>query len=260
MKVTVYDTGHISSEIVCQAFADGCGAPIKQIADYDRGDDGAAFIYGVLRGGMRVFRDCQHWGRPFFFADNGYVRAGQYDGYYRITRDRRFHNGAGEPDYDRLDALGLKFKKWNKRGRDIIICPPVISYEQTWWFHGGIWLRHAHKIIKKRSSRPRIVRWRDDDVRVPPGQPPLAVHLENAWALVTHESNVAIEALLAGVPVFVTGEGAARTMAVSDLADIEHPMYPDNRREWLGVLAANQWILDEFRDGTAARALGIIEG
>jgi hypothetical protein len=58
-----------------------------------------------------------------------------------------------------------------------------------------------------------------------------------------------VDALLAGVPVFCTAPCAAQTMGHTDPALIETPLYPDDRERWARVLAANQWTLDEMRDG-----------
>ena len=57
--------------------------------------------------------------------------------------------------------------------------------------------------------------------------------LEKAHCVVTFNSNVAVEALLAGTPVFVGPHSAALPMgrSVTDLGDIENPAYPDGREE-----------------------------
>lgn len=45
--------------------------------------------------------------------------------------------------------------------------------------------------------------------------------------MVTWTSNAAVDALLAGVPVFCTGDCAASVMGRSDPINIEYPYYPD---------------------------------
>lgn len=79
--------------------------------------------------------------------------------------------------------------------------------------------------------------------------------LKDAHCVVTHMSAAANEALIAGVPVFVTGLCAASPLASGSLKEIEHPRYPSGREEWLAGLAGAQWTLDEFRRGIAWRAL-----
>ena len=83
---------------------------------------------------------------------------------------------------------------------------------------------------------------------------PLAEALGKAHALVTHSSNVAIEAVVAGVPVFVSPSSAAAPMGLSDLSLIETPVYPD-RDQWLAHLAYCQFSFEEIRSGAAWRML-----
>ena len=75
-----------------------------------------------------------------------------------------------------------------------------------------------------------------------------------AHALVTHSSNVAIEAACLGTPVFVAPTSAAAPVGRVDLADIEMPIYPD-REPWLAHLAYNQFSFEEIRSGEAWRML-----
>ena len=55
---------------------------------------------------------------------------------------------------------------------------------------------------------------------------PFAAALRGAWALVTCASNAAVEALLAGVPVFCTRPCAAYRMGKADVAEIETQRCP----------------------------------
>ena len=78
--------------------------------------------------------------------------------------------------------------------------------------------------------------------------------LKTAHALVTHSSNVAIEAVCLGTPVFVSHTSAAAPVGHTDLSHIEKPAYPD-RSAWLSHLAYNQFSLEEIADGRAWRML-----
>jgi hypothetical protein len=75
----------------------------------------------------------------------------------------------------------------------------------------------------------------------------------NAHALITWSSAAAVMAVLAGVPVVTMGPCAAAPMA-GDIADVENLPQPE-RESWAGVLADNQWTLDEMRAGKAWEAL-----
>jgi hypothetical protein len=106
------------------------------------------------------------------------------------------------------------------------------------------------------TDRPIVVR-----AKPQPGEAavPLPQALETAHALVTHSSNVAIEAACLGTPVFVSPASAAAPIGRTDLDAIESPAYPD-RAAWLAHLAFNQFSFEEIGDGRAWRMLLELEG
>ena len=88
----------------------------------------------------------------------------------------------------------------------------------------NIWLRDTLAILKEHTDRPIRCRVKMSyKEAVARGGVPLSEDLKGAWALVTHSSNAAVEALLAGVPTFCTDPCAAWRMGLSDLTQIETP-------------------------------------
>jgi hypothetical protein len=83
---------------------------------------------------------------------------------------------------------------------------------------------------------------------------PIEEELANAHALVTHGSIAAIEAVVLGCPVFVDKESAAAMVGLTDLSQIEAPVYPE-RQAWLHSLAYHQFNETELVDGTLWRLL-----
>ena len=77
---------------------------------------------------------------------------------------------------------------------------------------------------------------------------PLPDALETAHALVTHSSNVAIEAAVMGTPVFVSPSSAAAPVGLTDLSRIEAPVRPE-RWAWLAHLAYSQFSYQEMQSG-----------
>ena len=73
--------------------------------------------------------------------------------------------------------------------------------------------------------------------------------------MVAHCSSTMVKALMDGVPVFSLAPSMASRMGRSNLADIETPIYADDREQWLWNLAANQWTWEELADGTCWRVL-----
>lgn len=209
-----------------------------------RGGDAVAF-YGVV-GIERVFETARREGE-WLYGDNAFFDACR-GRFFRFARNGFQVSGLQPPDFGRL--AGLTPGPW-RRGRHVVVV------EQSPHFLAlcgeADWLRRTLEAIGKATDRPIVVRpWSRDKAGA---AATLAADLEDAHALVTHMSAAANEALIAGVPVFVTGPCAATPMASGGIDEIERPRYPEERLEWLAGLANSQWTLDELRNGTAWRRL-----
>ena len=249
--LTIYCTGHPKSEIICSAMKAGTGAGMVWSGDGLRKDGNPAFFYGITRHNHLIRDGCVAAGRDWYLCDNGYMGMGHYDGYFRITRNAFLCDGGGRPDFDRLDRLGIEIAPSRQAGGYVLVCPPIAYYGKFWDFDIVEWLNETKRVLAQVTDRKIVIRFKPGDGRIDRYQPPLDEHLAGAWCLVTHNSNVTTEAIVAGVPVFVTGATPAAVVGSTNIREVERPVYPDNRHEWLAVLAANQWTLDEFRSGKA---------
>jgi hypothetical protein len=233
-------------------------------------------MYGALRGLLPTLRQAQREGRNWFYGDNGYFLSGKSEtSYFRITRNALQHNGIGTATpyrMDRAKRLGVTLKPWRKSGSHIVVCPPGHLFGATFGFSADAWIEKTLESLKKHTARPLRVRmkvsWNDakpvDIIRGSTGKPktsvttPLMDDLKDAWALVTHSSNAAVEAVVAGYPVICTDPCGASAMGSNDLATIESPRTDGDRESWLAVIAGAQWKLSEMRDGTCWRDLNEI--
>ena len=244
-----YETEHARNQTITRAFAQGCGGKVVPPAPLRPGD---VFMYGALRGLLPTLRQAQAEGRTWYYADNGYFRQGRgralEQGYFRVTRNARQHDGLGSATSERWDRLGLALMPWRADGQHIVVCPPDKIYGELWGLDHEAWLCDTLRRLKVATDRPIHVRLRAMQSN---SMQPFAEAITDAWALVTCTSNAAVEAVLAGVPVIVTDRCAAFVMGVSDLERIETPVMPSDkeRLRWAQVLAANQWSLAEMRTG-----------
>ena len=205
-------------------------------------------VWGVLRESDRILAQAKAQSLYFFYIDHAYFNRGHGKA-YRITRNRYEAGPIRDCPPDRLSRLRLNIAPWRKSGRNIIVCPPT---EYFMYAHGCLdWLETTLKKLRSVTDRPIIIREKPK-----PGEKivPLPQALESAHAVVTHSSNVAIEAACLGTPVFVAPASAAAPIGRTDVAEIEEPNYPD-REPWLAHLAYNQFSFDEIRDGVAWRTL-----
>ena len=75
--------------------------------------------------------------------------------------------------------------------------------------------------------------------------------LKNCWAMVAYNSNSGVDAVLKGIPVFLSEKcGRSYPFANKDLDDINDPVMPD-RRQWAQNLAYDQWNNAELTSGEA---------
>jgi hypothetical protein len=252
-----YQTPQGKNRKICAAFAVGCGGKI--VGPYPLQSEGDAFMFGVLRGTLPTIRAAQREGRTYYYCDNGYFKPGRRisdQGYYRVTRNAMQHDGTGAASPERWQQLGLSIKPWRRTGSHVVVCPLSRLLAVAVGIDADIWLASTLNRLAKATDRPIRVRKKMSMEEVKrQGGPSFADDLMNAWAVVTHSSNSAVEALLAGVPVFVTAPCAAYRMGLPDVRKIEHPIMPDGREQWVQNLAANQWTLAEMASSQCWREL-----
>lgn len=233
MKPLIYVAeNELTSPQFCAAFARGSGGRIVQ--EYQPGPwagFGSPKIWGSLTQAMKD-------GHNFYYGDHGYFGRGKF---YRVTRNRFQHDGAGEPNLKRLAPFYEHAAPWKKNGAHIVVCPQSDNHHERFGELG--WLQRVLATLGEFTDRKIIIRTKKQSR-------PLWADLQNAWCVVTHTSNAAVESIMAGIPAICTGDCAASRLSLSDPANVEKPYYPDvDRLAWAGVLAANQWTLDEIAMG-----------
>jgi len=233
---------------VIRAFAEGIGCRIAYAELEPLSLKDIPIVWGVLRDSDRIVAQAKAQDLYFFYIDHAYFNRG-HGRSYRITRNRYEAGQIRKCPRDRAAALGAEVRPWRKSGRYIIVCPPTEYFMQA--HDCEDWLEKTLTALRGLTDRP--IRIREKPV---PGEKsvPLAKALATAHALVTHSSNVAIEAACLGTPVFVAPASAAAPIGCTELDRIEEPTYPD-REPWLAHLAYNQFSFEEIRSGEAWRML-----
>ena len=121
------------------------------------------------------------------------------------------------------------------------------------------WLKETVANIKKYTDRPVEIRRRNKLRLDRITTDTLEQALNNdVFALVTFNSNAAVESVFYGVPVFVLAPAsAAAPVGLKDLSQIETPYYPaqDKLFEWGCHLAYGQFHISELKSGAAKRML-----
>ena len=73
--------------------------------------------------------------------------------------------------------------------------------------------------------------------------------LNDAYAVVNHSSNPAMQAVFNGVPVFTSKSSLSYEVANKDYKKLDNPETPD-REEWAHQLCHTEWWIDEIKEGT----------
>jgi hypothetical protein len=237
---------------ICKAFVQGCGG---DVAFDGRLRDGPAFFYGVDESNVQAWRAVQlDLRRDYYYCDNSYFDKSRQK-YFRITKNALQHSGSGVSDCKRFESLGIEVLPWREKQEhsSVILCPQSGHFMRCVANIFWDWTDATKAELRLWTAREFVVRqWSPDKGKMSRTLEADLI-LGNAHALVTYSSAAAIAAALSGVPTVSTGSSAARAMGGA-LHQIEDLPTPD-RTHWAGVLADNQWTLDEMRDGKAWAAL-----
>jgi hypothetical protein len=231
-----------------------CGWPDARVIEGPPPDDDSPFvIWGQLWLALDVIPRALAQGRPFWHIDNGYWNAakGGPNGFYRITYRGLSPIALQSPPLARGAALGPRFAPWRTEGTKILFALPSGQYGRCIGLDMPAWGKRMGDKLREITDRPVIIRSKDD-VR------PLKHDLRECWCVVTHSSNVAVDAVLAGLPVFVAPTSPAAPVGNLSLKSLEYPDMPD-RSSWWASLMCQQFTLEEMKDGTAYDLLKLVQ-
>lgn len=227
------------------AYVEVLGGQVRLASELRGARSDHLVFYGVDEVTRPAFEGVKHR-RNFTYIDNGYFGSkyhGNKDPLYRITRGATQHSGLGTSDGRRFRSLGIRIEPWRRSGDHVLI-----ALQSAWWFSRhhidrAEWIIATTETVRQLTGRPVIVRDKPD--RLNPGAP-VSDLLAGCWCVVTHSSNVAVDAIVRGIPAIVLGASAARPMAGHKLGHVIEPPTPGGREQWAGVLADNQWTRAEI--------------
>ena len=203
-------------------------------------------MWGTIRGNRGIIDLCRKYNRQWMYIDHAYLNRGHEQKNYRFGINKLFaypkDASCATFDNSRLKKMNVDLKDWQKNGNHIVVCPPSETIMTFYECHN--WLEKTLTILKANTERPLVVRTKPKYGDV---SRPLRMDLVNAHALVTHCSNAAVEAVIEGIPVFVSDHSVCKYVGSTDLTKIENPIYKD-RTQWLNYLSFAQFSLNELKD------------
>lgn len=264
MHIAVYTlpkNGH--ARMTCAAMVEGiltCGDKVSLFApsDYSASHDfDAAVFWGYVTECQNIMKGYRGSKKPVVYLDLGYWKR---ETYYKVSVNGRhptLYFQRVKHDSIRRQLFGVEPKPYRASGEYILIAgmgakaawaeglEPVESFE-----------KHVAFSLRRYTNRPIVYRPKPSWAAAKPiegliyndPRTKLGDVLLKAHAVVSHHSNVCVDALVEGIPVFAW-EGVASVMGLQDVGRIETPWLPDNREQWLNDVAYCQWSLEEMRNG-----------
>jgi hypothetical protein len=213
-------------------------------------DDGEMFaVWGQRWMTLDLVPAAIRSGRPFLQIDNGFIQSakGTLIGYYRISYRSlspvMLHNAPPS-------RIKVQMAPWRQKGQHLILALPGMGFGRAIGLDMPQWIHLSQTMLRRATRRPIIVRPKKSGRTID-------ADMRNCWALVTHSSNVAVDAVLSGIPVFVAPTSPAAPVGNIDLAKIERPEMPE-RGPWLDSLMAQQFTIDEMRSGLALEYMRMV--
>lgn len=204
-----------------------------------------------------VYVDLGFWGRR---------EGGRYAGFHKVSVSSRhpvaYYRRPQHPT-DRFDRFRIEIQPWHRgRARELRVTGPILlvgmgakgaaaeGFGPQEWERGIVTeiRKHTHRQILYRPKPSDPLASRIEGCGYSTKDRKIEAEIASAWAVVTHHSNAAVEAILAGTPAFCWG-GVGRDLASWDLSTIENPEYPDGRYEWAADIAYTQFSVPEMTSG-----------
>ena len=280
MRIEVWpDYGPQNSQPIFDAFIKSLRNAGDEVLINKKTKADVAVIWSVLwLGRMQQYRkiwdEYRNAGKPVIVLEVGGLRRNESFkiGINGINRRADFANQTF--DDRRWPLFKHTLKPWNTTGDIIVICGQHDASEQ--W--KGLprmeqWIEEQITEIRKHTTKPILIRphprneininqekFNNVKVQLPKrnwgtyDDTDFKTTLGKTWAVVNHSSNPAMEAVITGVPVFVSEDSLCHDVGNISLADINTPAMPA-RQTWANQLAYTEWFPKEIQEGIPWRRI-----
>lgn len=238
----------------------GIPCRVRNSLCYSGVDSEIAIFYGLADGLYRVFNDYKREGKAVY-VDLGYWgrrSKSKFDGYHKIVVNSRHPTEYFQKrnySSDRFDRFELKIEPWREKGHNILLAGMSGKAAHAEGFKPEEWEKEIVWQLRRYTDRPIHYRpkpnWPAAKQLVGTAiqrSSDLSFAFVDCHAVVTHHSNVAVDAILAGIPAFCW-EGVASVMSSQEPSAIDNPIMPEDRYQWASNIAWCQWTVDEMRNG-----------
>jgi hypothetical protein len=270
-----YDHGK-RSKTLCHAMAVGlsrCGVKnvMRQAAQFDGTPQADVSAFYGLRGNLlKVYEAYRKADRHTLLIDLGYwkrIEGGRLRGYHKVVVDGLQPNHyyqATRHNSTRLRKMELDIKPFDPSGEYILVAGMSAKSAGVYGLGPQEFEENVVQSLLEATDSPIVYRpkpsWPGatpiEGAAYSPPDEPVEDVLARCKLVVTHHSNVAVDAIVAGKPCVVLGDGVGLRMS-STLGDLDNPYFPSDaeRLQWLSDIAWTQWNVSEIRRGKPWRHL-----
>jgi hypothetical protein len=269
VKVCFFRGGNEREWAVCDSFLQGVIehgdlAQVRTGMSPDMDHD-VGVVFGVKQ--KDIFWAHKQAGQPIVMLDKGYSFGQDRWAHIRCSVNSLHpvkYVASARNQSGRFKRWGVEPKPWRQRGRHIVIAGSSEKYHR---FNGidtdpNRWAFEISQMIAEYAPGRQIIyrpkpSWKGaaefDGATFHQHKRSLLADLEGCHVMVTHGSNAAVDAVLAGVPCIILGDGVAGPVSSARIRDVETPLMVNerDRLQWLWNLAHCQWTLAEMADGLA---------
>ncbi len=229
------------------------------IADY-------AVFYGLSCGLKQIMQDYIAKATAVYIDLGYWARRynGRYDGHHKISVNNRHPTAYFQKiqhSHQRFLGLGVEIKPWRKPGSNILVAGMSHKAAVAEGLAPLVWERDIINELKQYTDKPVRFRPKPNCMRSRPipgstwqKHKLLTVGFDDIHAVLARHSNVTVDALIEGLPVYCE-EGIASVMGMSDIGQIEQAFYPDDRLQWAADAAWCQFTPEEMSEGLPWRHL-----
>lgn len=266
--------GALNSKPVFDAFEHGLishGHSISNsnnIVDSDVHVIWSVLFHGRMLRNANIWNSCRLANKPVIVLEVGGIKRGTTwkVGLNGINRDAYFGPKRNSPE--RAEKLNLSLRRWQENGEHILICG---QHDKSLQWHNmprmSDWVMNTIEEVQKHTNRPIIFRphprcrldsiehqyrnvYRQDPLHIAGTYDDYNLSFMKAHAVISWSSNPGVQAILAGVPAFVSPSSLAYDAAndIDFLHDIESPLKPD-RQQWLNDYAWTEFTVEEISQG-----------
>lgn len=220
---------------------------------------------GMIRGDGLIYKWCRQNGKRFFYIDHAYLKRGYNtdpdNEWFRVTDSDFLWNkmeSRGRERWDEHFASHYSIQPWRLgKGKNILVLPPSQA-TQYLFPKSKLWLDQTVRTIKRYTDKPIVIREKPTQQIISANNQvikplkyehdkTIEAELDDAYALVTYNSGVTVDALIKGIPVFCDQNNAAAPMSLN-IEDIGVHTLKD-REAWLHQLVYHQFLTREMLNG-----------